>query len=251
MSFFYGFFYSLLLPPTGFLTLAVIGLMVCGISKRNRTGRVMLGAGLVLLVASSLPVVSSLLYLSLETTLSAPAAISTTPTAIVVLGGDVVENAAEHSLLAGKQPGPLSMGRIRAAAILEHTSALPILITGAGISEVMRSILRAEYHVSPAKLPARWAENWAGDTWENAQYAAAILLPEGVNTVYLVTDGWHMRRAMIAFRRAGLQVVPAPVALSLRPTPIAADFLPNARSWHETYYAAHEWLGCLYYVLRD
>ena len=45
----------------------------------------------------------------------------------------------------------------------------------------------------------RWQEDRSADTWETAEFSAALLRPAGISRVYLVTQSWHMRRAMLAY----------------------------------------------------
>ena len=53
------------------------------------------------------------------------------------------------------------------------------------------------------QVPVSWVEDASDDTWENAAFSAEILKKRGIHSVYVVTQGWHMRRAMLAFRHAG------------------------------------------------
>ena len=59
-----------------------------------------------------------------------------------------------------------------------------------------------------------------------------------------------MRRALLAFHHAGLRATAAPVLLDHPPTGIASDFAPRLSGWRMSFYALHEWIGCLYYVWR-
>jgi uncharacterized SAM-binding protein YcdF (DUF218 family) len=96
----------------------------------------------------------------------------------------------------------------------------------------------------------RWQEDASRDTWENARDSAAILQAAGIRSVFVVTHAWHMRRALVAFRRFGLQATPAPVPFSrVVPFEIGA-FIPRASSWSASYYALHEWIGDAWYALR-
>jgi uncharacterized SAM-binding protein YcdF (DUF218 family) len=45
-------------------------------------------------------------------------------------------------------------------------------------------------------------------TYENARYSAKVLFARGAERVGIVTCDWHMRRALQAFRRAGVEAVP-------------------------------------------
>ena len=100
------------------------------------------------------------------------------------------------------------------------------------------------------RLEVRWREVESRDTWQNAKFSAALLRPAGVTRVLLVTHAWHMRRSVLAFERAGLTVIPAPVRRDRMPSFELGDFLPTAESWEVSYFALHEWVGLAYYKLR-
>ena len=101
------------------------------------------------------------------------------------------------------------------------------------------------------RLDAKWQEDRSLDTWQNAAFSADILRPAGISRVYLVTHFWHMRRSLIAFRRAGLD----PVPVSVRPPftgPFSwQDLLPKPSYWYNSYIAFHEWVGLIYYRWRS
>jgi uncharacterized SAM-binding protein YcdF (DUF218 family) len=99
-------------------------------------------------------------------------------------------------------------------------------------------------------VPARWVEQDAGTTWENAAFSAPMLRRDGIGTVYVVTHAWHMRRALIAFRAAGLAAVPAPILLEHAWDPLPGSFVPRISAWARSYYALHEWIGCAWYAWR-
>ena len=255
MRLFYIILTDLLMPPCGFVTLVACGLVLASRGRRiwRRVGMLTAWGGVLVLLLSAMPIVPSALRLGLEAGLDLTPP-TTPPGAIVVLGGEVATNARQGGEYPGFQLGALSAGRVGAAVRLQAATGLPILVTGGGVvgatvGELMHDKLIGDYHLTQAQAPDAWVDRQAQNTWENAQNAAAILRKAGIDRVYLVTDGWHMRRALIAFGHAGLQAVPAPVALTTRPTPLFDDFLPRAASWQETYYAVHEWLGCAYYAM--
>lgn len=99
-------------------------------------------------------------------------------------------------------------------------------------------------------VPVRWKEDRSRDTWENAAFSAAILKPAGITRVYLVTNFWHMRRALLAFRAAGLDPVAAPVRQPYWPAFSLSQFLDRTSAWYDSYFALHEWVGLLYYSVR-
>ena len=95
-----------------------------------------------------------------------------------------------------------------------------------------------------------WQEQHSIDTWENAADSARILRQAGIGTVYVVTHAWHMRRALMAFRAAGLHAVAAPVSPAAWPRLRWASLVPRVSAWEESYFAVHEWVGCAWYWLR-
>jgi uncharacterized SAM-binding protein YcdF (DUF218 family) len=146
----------------------------------------------------------------------------------------------------------MSLERVRAGVQLARRTGLPLLTTGDSlepratpIGELMATSLSHDF-----ATPARWIEPAAVDTWENARLSAAILRQAGIADAYLVTHAWHMKRALIAFRRAGISATPAPVRFD-RPFLFDGDSLvPHISALADCTYAIHEWIGIAYYLLR-
>jgi uncharacterized SAM-binding protein YcdF (DUF218 family) len=76
------------------------------------------------------------------------------------------------------------------------------------------------------------------------------LRQQGIGSVYVVTQAWHMRRAIEAFDGTGITVTAAPTRFDRPPVPVAGDFVPEVGSWRASYYAMHEWIGWLWYAVR-
>ncbi len=109
----------------------------------------------------------------------------------------------------------------------------------------MSRVLTEEFGVSQV-----WTERESSNTYENASNSEKLLSERGISTVYLVTHSWHMRRAVLVFEEVGLNVIPAPTRmLSDSFEPSFGDFVPNAGALNVSYYALHEWLGQLWYLL--
>lgn len=235
---------ALLLPP---LLLVLLGMAGAGLASRRPRGGlalVWIAGGAQLFLAT--PFVAGMLLASLN---DAPAAPATTaaPGAIVVLGGDAARSGGAGDV------GPLTLERLRAGAALQRRTGLPLLVTAGPnspglepLADSMARSLREDFGIR-----AHWIEPAAGDTRDNAVLSAAILRPEGIDTVLLVTHGWHMGRAIAAFRRAGLSSIPAPIRIDRAPDGRPSDWVPRPDHLAESWFALREWVGRLVYALRD
>ncbi len=89
----------------------------------------------------------------------------------------------------------------------------------------------------------------ARDT-EDESHAVARFV--GGRRTALVTSAWHMPRAALLFRRAGVAIVPCPadyLSGSSAPSPWAALAFDSEALSHSTL-AVHEWIGILWIRLR-
>ena len=245
---------ELLVPPVNLALIAMFAFFFL----RRRTGRAVVGVALAGLIVLALPVVGNALIASLERLpeprASGPGAAA--PGAIVVLGAeirhgrgpdaDVREDASDLDI------GPLSLERVRAAAALHRRTGLPILASGGLVSvePVAVATVMAQSLANDFGTPPRWVETRSRDTWENAQFSADLLRAAGISTVYVVTHAWHMPRALLAFRNAGITAVPAPVRLDAWPRLTWRDFVPSDAGWQLSYFGFHEWIGLAFYDLR-
>ena len=248
-----GVLEQLIGPPGGFILLAVFGLLV--MRRYQRAGKACAVTGLVLLYVVSLPLTSDLLMqwwqpdssLFEQSLMSAEQASQ----AIVILGAGRRENAPEF---AGDTPSAFALERIRYGVWLARRTQLPLLVSG-GLgtddrvpeAELMKQVIEKEYIIS-----VKWLEKQSKNTHENAEFSAKILKAEGIDSIYLVTHAFHMRRSLWSFAKAGLMVVPAPTAfysesqreISLR------HFFPSAISMQRSALVFHEVVGSLWYYLR-
>lgn len=233
---------AFLLPPLNGLVLAGVGWMLW--QRRPRLARALVGLGLALLFILALPVVGNAMLRSLEG-IPVSAAQVHEAQAIVVLGGGRYRDAPEYG---GDTVSVPTLVRLRYAAKLHRETGLPLLVTGGkpdggdvSEAETMRRVLSDEFAV-----PVRWIEDESNNTRENAQNSAKMLKDDGITRVLLVTHVEHMRRALGAFKEAGLSVSPAPTLFYRKPlTPL--DFLPQG--YGKVRAALHEYIGLLWYRL--
>ncbi len=187
---------QLVVPPVSLMVAALLGALA--VLRGARTGAWVTVLAAALLLALSTRLVSGLLLVSLD--FPAWPVDAPPPAAILVLGAET------RSGPDGADVGPLTIERLRRAADLQRETGLPLLVTAGAttpgappLAELMRQTLEESFRV-----PVRWVEPAARHTSENATRSAAILAPEGIASVLLVTHAWHMRRARADVARAGL-----------------------------------------------
>jgi uncharacterized SAM-binding protein YcdF (DUF218 family) len=240
---------AIIVPPVNLLTLGLAGAVAC--RRWPRLGRRVMAISLLGLLLFSLPLVSSPLIASLE--LGLPRAPPDhPPAAIVILSGDAGYGS-DEGLEKGSGIGALTLERMRAGAILQRQTGLPVLVSGGElewqaepIATLMARALDHEFGV-----PVRWIEPKSQDTWQNAEFSAPLLRAAGIDSIYLVSDAWHLRRAAVAFAHFGIATTPTPLRYHRWPRFRFDDFMPHASSFLYSYYALHEWIGCVYYALRS
>ena len=238
------------LPPFSLVLLCALGLLLR--RRFPRLGPGLAAFSLLLLTALSTPVCAKLLARSLEDMAQPLLELRKDQAqAIVILGGGRMSNAPEY----GQQdvPSLITLGRMRYGARLQRETGLPLLVTGGSPggapqpeATLMAKVLREEFAV-----PVEWVEAASDNTAENARYSARILQQKGIRRIFLVTDALHMARARRAFERQGLQVVPAPTAFYSRTRDNLLRWLPSAGALELSSYALHEWVGIVWYRLRE
>ncbi len=236
----------LLLPPANGLLL----LCISGLYRRRRWALGVAALGTLLLFLQSLPPVAGWLMESLESRAGPVVQAADGAQVIVILSGGLQREALEYG---GDTAGARTLLRLRYGALLAHRFGLPVLVTGGRPDNATRTeaaamaeILEREFFVN-----VRWQETQARDTAGNAALSAEILRAAGIERIVLVTQAFHMPRAVRLFRAAGLEVVPAPTHFTTAGhSPMTLlDLLPQIGALHNSYYALHEWLGIAWLAL--
>jgi uncharacterized SAM-binding protein YcdF (DUF218 family) len=230
---------ALVLPPFGLVLLCALGLWIS--RHRPKLGHSISLFALLLLTVLSLPYVSGSMLRTLEqhgpiTTNSLSRA-----KAIVILAGGNYANAPEYG---GDTVNTATLERIRYGIHLQKKTQLPILVTGGAPfggnpeAEIMAVSIREDFGAS-----VRWIESKSRDTSENAEFSAAILKQFGITHIALVSQAWHLPRAITHFENAGLKVLPAPTGFNAEPEISLEQFLPQASALSASSRAIQEWLG--------
>jgi uncharacterized SAM-binding protein YcdF (DUF218 family) len=152
--------------------------------------------------------------------------------AVIVLGAAVLRPGV---------PGPALQRRLNTGvATFRRVGARHLVLSGGIVAhppaeaEVMRRLALAQGVAEEAII----VEPRARNTFENALYCGRILRERAWQRVIVVTDGWHLGRALYAFRRLGLAVSGVAVP---RPRGVAAwrwwlhygrDGLRRVGSWY-------------------
>lgn len=240
---------ALVLPPTGPILVALLGLALLG--RRPRLGRALAWLGVASLLLLSLPLTSHGLLRWLDDTPALDLAAPHDAQAIVILGGGVRRAAPEFG---GDTLGRLSLERVRYGALVARATKLPVLVSGGSVhggtteAALMKRALEQEFGVE-----VRWAEERSRDTRSNALESAAMLLPAGVTRVIIVAHGFDMPRATAEFRSSGLELIPAPTVVAAQRYAFdsALELLPSMSALHGSYYALYELLGEAFRRLRE
>ena len=235
---------TLIVPPPNLILAAILGFAL--LRRFPRLARWLLGGALAGMLALSLPAVAQGLLVPLEWGLPRTPPPGAPPQAVVILSGEVDHIRGPGTRIA---LGPLTLQRLVAGVAVARRTGLPVLVSGGrvgGKHVTPIAVLMARTMRDAFGLPPRWVEARSKTTWQNAAFSAAILRPRGITSVWVVTDAWHERRALLAFRHFGLIATPAPVEWDAD----AGGWLPSARAWTTSYFAFHEWIGYLDYALK-
>ncbi|MDE1900076.1 MAG: YdcF family protein [Alphaproteobacteria bacterium] len=173
---------------------------------------------------------------------------------VIVIGGD------EKPKIAAARNTPFvaldSMRRYAEFALLARRYPDARLVFSGGSPELRPGAKIVDADVARANLAAMGVpvgrmvfEEKSRNTFENAQFTAAIVHPEPGQVWILVTSAWHMPRAIGCFRRAGFDIVAAPTGYF---TDGHFDRSPAFRfdeQMHMLTMAMHEYIGLAAYRL--
>lgn len=205
---------GLVLPPTGPLLLALLGLLWA--RRRRGAGLALAAAGILVTLALSMNVVAVGLANTILPQVQ-PARLEDVKgvQAIVVLGAAVNMDAPEYG--GGPQLEAPAHDRLRYAIWLAKRTGKPLAYAGGQGWTAVGSTQLPEAQVADAVLrdetgqSLRWRDDRSRDTRENADFMMQAMKPDGIRRVAVVTDSWHMPRAVHYFQAAGFEVVAAPM----------------------------------------
>lgn len=171
---------------------------------------------------------------------------------VLVLGGGVQRLAPEYG---ESNLSPESMARLHYGLWLGRQLQAPVMVSGgvgraqvAGAAEadVAARIASRDYGRS-----LRWLETGSVDTRDNARKSLQLLRSDNITEVFLVTHGWHMRRAVRAFNEeaaksgSATRIVPAPMGMAADDGQAILKWLPSPEGYRRVHQVLHEMLGQL------
>ncbi len=260
MVIFFSKFLPLFVYPVGLACLLLGAALV--FSRKPRVRTILIGVTLALIFIAGNRWVALGLVRSLEWRYLPPETVPA-QAAIVVLGGgtDAPQFPRTNVEVNGAGDRVLYAARLYKQGKAEH-----ILLSGGSISWMGTRV------TTPAKemadilqlmgVPseALWLQNDSQNTAEDALYSSQMLKEKGIQRVLLVTSAMHMPRSVALFRRAGIEVIPAPTDYTVtqadwddafRPNlpSFLIDLVPDASNINATSGALKEYIGMLVYGL--
>ena len=242
------------LQPSGLLLIMLVAGAALLRTRYQRAGQRLVILSAALLFIGGLLPLSAWLILPLEERFPRADLSGQDITGIIVLGGvedsrvstarnvhainEAAERITEIAALAKRYPEAKIVFTGGSVEILSTpttgAAAAKLILNDFGIEESGRLVLEKE----------------ARNTWQNAVYTKALVQPKPGERWLLVTSGWHMPRAMGAFRKAGFPVEAWPVDYR---TASAWDALrifdAPSEGLRRLDLVTHEWLGLLVYRL--
>ncbi len=239
---------ALILPPTSLILLAFAGL--CLTRKHPKTGQTLTVLSLTTMLIFSLPVTGNALLQSLETAPPISEAQLRDIQAIVILGGGKNNEAPEFDNQ--DTVNRWTLQRLRYGAYLQQQTGKPILVTGGAPfggrpeADTMAETLKRDFHAKDI-----WIEDQSKDTAENASLSATILKEHGIQRIAIISQAWHLPRAIQLFEQQGLMVYPAPTGYTTNEKQLIAEWLPNASALDKSSMALKEYLGRIFSGARN
>jgi len=225
-----------ILPPG----LLVMAFAVLGVLTKRKLAKFIAFSFALFVYLLSIEPIKDVLYKPLEEAYPVPS--KPEGDAIVILGG----GAYNTGIL--KED---STKRLLAGFVLHKQTNLPIILSGGasiGVlpeAEIMKGLLLT-LGVDKGKI---YTDVNSRDTRENAQEVKKLCERLGCRKVVLVTSAYHMRRAVLSFQKAGLEVVPYPTDFKRDMKYNLYSLLPKMGVFADSYKALREYLGLVWYSL--
>ena len=238
---------SFFLPPGIFIVLLVISGIYFFLKRQWKICIINLLTGISLLAFSMAPV-SDAMLMWLEYSFIIPK--NQVGDVIILMGGGVYDKAPDMS--GNGSPSEDMLGRVITAVRLQKKLGVPVIVSGgaafkerAAEAPIVKRFL-TDLGVPPDKVIL---EDKSRDTIENARFTQSICKKNGYKKPILVTSAYHMKRAVMSFKKIKMDVLPFPAHYRTWKDRIYIweDYLPGELENAAT--AIHEYLGLLFYMI--
>ena len=178
--------------------------------------------------------------------------------AIIVLSAGSVEGVPVSFSQLPAAPGPSAIVRLSEGVrlyrrIKAKERSCPIILTGGHFygNQYAASVVSREWLVSMG-IPANdiRLETSSRTTFEEARFVLPTVRNVAAEAVFLVTAASHLPRAVAAFNKFGLSVIPAPCDFTDSGKLGLFSFLPEAATLRENRLLLWEYLGAVFYWFK-
>lgn len=238
-----------LMPPGVFVTLLLLSSLWFFRRKSGKAAAVNFFLAFLIWLASISPVSDAMLR-GLEADFSLPE--NPKGDVIILLGGGANDMVPDLSGIGA--PSEEMMGRTITAVRLQRRLHVPVLVSGGVVFKDRKAEAPiVKRFLVDLGVPEEMVitEEKSRDTIENARYAVEICNAKKYSKPLLVTSASHMKRAVLSFRNADMEVKPFPSGFKALGKERYGweDFLPDAGELRNVSIAMREYIGLLYYKI--
>ena len=227
------FFTYLFLPPGIF----IIILLIAGFLAKKLKWLFFISALFLYLISTKF--IANLLLYPLEHNFKKD---NITPKAVVVLGGGV-------NPIDKLKAMPDAFKREVYGLLLAKKYNLPFIFTGGGIKIKEANFIKDDVNLFKKICNCNvktYYENKSLNTYQNAKFTAKLFKKLNLKKeIFLVTSAYHMKRAIILFKKFNFKIIPKPIGFLYNPNYNYLDIFPNEGNFHKSYKAIHEYFGLI------
>lgn len=243
---------GIILMPTNLLVLlGILGVLLLA-TRFASFGRKLLIASILLIAICGFSPLGNLLLYPLEHRFPPWDGVRGAPDGIVVLGGPI-----DADLSVAHDTPVISSAPDRIVAAAELARKYPnarIVFSGGSANLISNDAKEADFAVEIFEAlgidrSRLILERRSRNTYENAVFSKALVVPKSSERWLLVTSAFHMPRAVGLFRKAGFVVEPYPVDWRVGTGADVLSLSQAAGGLARTDTAIREWIGLLAYRL--
>jgi uncharacterized SAM-binding protein YcdF (DUF218 family) len=258
MFLFKKIFAPLFLPLSVVIALLLVGLFLVWFTRKQKTGKIVITTGVILLILLSYGFTSDRLLKPLERRFP-PLMIDSRPVVsgevssvkwIVLLGGG---HTYDRDLpVTSHIPGDSLARLTETIRIYKRIPGSKILLSGGAVFDPYPEAKVLSSFAQMLNVPSEdiVLDNDSRDTEEQAKRIRAII---GRDPFVLVTSAYHMPRAVAIFKKQNMAPVPAPTnhMVRKRENIHPSDFYPSSMGLRKTEIAVHEYMGLIWSKIRN